>query len=201
MARSHRPVRRPLTASRALLALAVAGGVALTPLPATAAPDDPSTSREAAALVADRSRELEVVSEKVNEARERLDSQKAAAAKAAEAVDEAVAALKDAQDHVRTVARSAYTGSRLSNFEVMLGADSPEDLLDRVGTLDTIARYNGGVLDDATDAGVKAREARATAERAAAEAAASVRRVTAQQTRLDRQVAAYKADYERLLGE
>jgi peptidoglycan DL-endopeptidase CwlO len=201
MARSHRPVRRPLTASRALLALAVAGGVALTPLPATAAPDDPSTSREAAALVADRSRELEVVSEKVNEARERLDQQKAAAAKAAEAVDEAVAALKDAQDQVRTVARSAYTGGRLSHLEVMLGAESPEDLLNRVGTLDTIARYNGGVLDDATDAGAKAREARATAEQAAADAAASVRRVTAQQTRLDRQVAAYKADYERLLGE
>ena len=84
MARSHRPVRRPLTASRALLTLAVAGGVALAPLPAIAAPDDPSTSREAAALVADRSRDLEVVSEKVNEARERLDQQKAAAAKAAD---------------------------------------------------------------------------------------------------------------------
>jgi cell wall-associated NlpC family hydrolase len=201
MARSHRPVRRPLTASRALLTLAVAGGVVFAPLPVSAAPDDPSTSREAAALVADRSRALEVVSEKVNEARERLDQQKAAATEAAAAVKEAVAALDAARDQVRTVARSAYTGSQLTAFEVMLGSESPKDLLDRVGTLDTIARYNGGVLADATDAGEQAREARKAADEAATRAAALVKQVTTEQKRLDRQVAAYKADYQRLRSE
>src|SRR3954452_7243533 len=201
MARSHRPVRRPLTASRPLLTLAVAGGVVFSPMPAFAAPDDPSTSREAAALVADRSRALEAVSEKVNEARERLDQQKTAARKAAAAVDAAVKELRTAREKVRTVARSAYTGSQLSTLEVMLGAESPKDMLDRVGTLDTIARYNGGVLDDATDAGAQARKARATADAAAEEAAALVRKVSTEQKRLDKQVAAYKADYERLLGE
>jgi cell wall-associated NlpC family hydrolase len=201
MARSSRPVRRLLPAHRALLTLAVAGGVVLAPLPVSAAPDDPSTSRQAAALVADRSHDLEVVSEQVNEARERLRLQKDAAAAAADRVDDAVAALADARDKVRTVARSAYTGRTLSGLQVMLASNSPADLMDRVGTLDTIARYNDGVLDDATDAGARARDAREAADAAAVEAAALVRRVTAQQKSLDEQVAAYKADYDRLLGE
>jgi cell wall-associated NlpC family hydrolase len=201
MARSCRPARRPLTASRALLTLALAGGVAFTPLPAAADPETPLTSSEAAARVAEKGRELEIVSERVNEARERLKAQKAAADAAATKVAEAVAALDAAQEQVRTVARSAWTGSQLTSLEVMLGSQSPEDLLDRVGTLNTIARYNGGVLDDATDAGEKARRAREAADAAATEAATQVRRVTAQQERLDEQVAAFKADYQRLLRE
>jgi peptidoglycan DL-endopeptidase CwlO len=194
MARSSRPVRRPLIAHRALLTLAVAGAVVLAPLPVSAAPDDPSTSREAATLVADRSHKLEVVSEQVNEARERLEKQQAAAERAAAAVTEAVAALGDAQQQVRTVARSAYTGSQLTTIEVMLASESPKDLLDRVGTLDTIARYNGGVLHDATSADERARRARAAADAAAIKAASLVRRVTAQQATLDKLVADLKAD-------
>jgi cell wall-associated NlpC family hydrolase len=201
MARSSRPVRRPLIAHRALLTLAVTGAVALAPLPVSAAPDDPSTSREAATLVAERSRRLEVVSERVNEARERLGQQKAAAEKAAAELTEAVAALDDARQQVRTVARSAWTGSQLTPVEVLLASESPEDLLDRVGILDTIARHSGDVLADAAAADERARRAREAADAAATEAAAMVRRVTAQQARLDEQVARYKADYERLLGE
>jgi peptidoglycan DL-endopeptidase CwlO len=201
MARPHHPARTPLRPSRTLLAAAIAGGIALTPLPATADPETPLTSSEAAARLADKGRELEVVSEQVNEAREQLASQKDAAEAAAADVADALAALDDARQQVRTVARGAYTGSSLTTFEVMLASKDPEDLLDRVGMLTTVARYNGGVLDDATAAGAQAREARATAEAAADEATALVRRVTAQQAVLDRQVDTYKADYERLLAE
>ena len=201
MARPHHPARTPLRPSRTLLAAAIAGGIALTPLPATADPETPLTSSEAAARLADKGRELEIVSEQVNEAREKLARQRDVAEAAAADVAEAVAALDDARQKVRTVARGAWTGSSLTTFEVMLASENPEDLLDRVGMLTTVARYNGGVLDDATAAGEQAREARATAEEAAAEATALVRRVTAQQSVLDRQVDTYKADYERLLAE
>jgi cell wall-associated NlpC family hydrolase len=179
----------------------VAGGVALTPLPAVADPETPSTSREAARLVAEEGRKLEVVSENVNEARELLERQRAAADEAAAAVAEAVAALDAAREKVRTVARGAYTGSQLTALQVLLASESPEGVLDRVGTLSTIARYNGGVLEDAAVAGQEARRAREAADEAATEAAALVRRVTTQQARLDRQVAEYKADYRRLLAE
>jgi cell wall-associated NlpC family hydrolase len=99
------------------------------------------------------------------------------------------------------VARSAWTGSRLSAIELLLASESPGDLLNRAGILDAIARYNDGVLTGAATADAEARRARAAAEAAAIEAAALVSRVTSQQDRLDRQVAAYKTDYERLLHE
>jgi cell wall-associated NlpC family hydrolase len=184
-----------------MVALAVAGGVALTPLPAGADPEDPLTSSRAAALVAERGRDLEVITEQVNEARERLRQQQDAAERAAEEVEAALADLDDARAQVISVARGAWTGSQLTAFEAMLGSESPEDLLDRVGTLQTIARYNGVVLTEAAAADEQAREARAVAEAAATRAAAQVRRVSAQQDVLDRQIAEYKADYERLLAE
>ena len=63
MARLHRPVRRTARPSRPLLALMLAGGVVLAPLPAAADPEEPQTAGQAAQLVADKARELEVVSE------------------------------------------------------------------------------------------------------------------------------------------
>lgn len=200
MARPPRPIRRTPRTTRPLLALVLAGGVALTPLPAAADPEEPLTSSTAARLVAEKGRELEVVTEQVNEARERLTQQREAAEQARAEVAEAEAALEDARARVRAVARGAWTGSQLTAIEVLLASDSPEDLLDRVGTLQAIARHNGGVLGDATAAGEQARRARTAAEDAAAEAATLVRRVTAQQASLDRQIEAYKEDYERLLA-
>src|SRR4051795_6302947 len=67
MASSRIPARR-----RILLTAVAACGVALVPSPGVAAPSDPSTSAEAAQLVAARAHDLEVVSEQVNEAREQL---------------------------------------------------------------------------------------------------------------------------------
>ena len=200
MARPHRLVRRPRGSSRALVALGLACGLAFVPVPAAADPEEPLSSSAAARMVAEKGRELEVVSEQVNEARERLAAQRTAAEQARGEVTEAEAALEDARAGVRAVARGAWTGSQLTTVEVLLASSSPEDLLDRVGTLQTIARHTGGVLGDATTAGDQARRARAAAETGAAEAAAQVRRVTAQQATLDRQIEVYKAGYERLLA-
>jgi peptidoglycan DL-endopeptidase CwlO len=199
MARAHSPARRATT-GRALITLLVAGGLAFTPLPASADPE-PTDSREAAALVADRSRQLEIVSEKVNEARERLRIQRAAAEQAEADLAAAEESLGDAQAKVRTVARSAWTGSQAGTLEIMLSSTSPEELLHRVGTLDTIARYNGGVLTAASSASAAANEAQAAAARAAEEARSLVRRVAAQQESLDQQVAEYKDDYRRLAAQ
>src|SRR3954471_3229628 len=105
----------PLPARRRILVTALAAcGVALVPSPGVAAPSDPSTSAEAAQLVAARAHDLEVVSEQVNEAREQLTLQKAAATQAAQRVLVAETALTGARVQVAAVARSAYTGGRLS---------------------------------------------------------------------------------------
>ncbi|WP_222264785.1 C40 family peptidase [Modestobacter marinus] len=195
MARSHSPARRRATPRRVLLTLLVAGGVALTPLPALA---DPTTSGEAATLVAEKAHELEVVTEQFNDAREELKAKQAAADEAAAQAEAAETALTTARDSVREVARSAYTGERLSTLEAMLSSSSSDELMDRVGTLDVIAAHNTEVLAAAQAADDTAKQAQDAAARAAADARGQVDRVAAQQSDLNAQIADYQAQYERL---
>ncbi|MGR6964721.1 C40 family peptidase [Geodermatophilus sp. URMC 61] len=199
MASAPTPARRAVP--RIVIGLIAAGGLTLTTVPAAASPEDPETSAEAAALVAERAHDLEVVTERFNEAREQLRATQDAAAQAARDVAAAEAALAAAREQVRAVARGAWTGDRLTTLSAVLTADSPDELLDRVGTLQAIADHTNGVLGGAVQATDSAAAARSAAERTAAEAAALLDRVAAQQADLDRQVATFQAVYDRLAAE
>src|SRR5687767_8480409 len=200
MASSRTPARRRATGRRALLALFTAGGVVLTALPAAAEPE-PTTSQQAATLVAARAHDLEVLTEKFNEAREQLKVTREAAALAAEELEAAQADLAEARDHVRAVARNAWTGDRLGPLQAMLTSESADELLDRVGTLQTIADHNNGVLGGAQQATAEADRAKAASEQLAVDAQAQVDRLTTQKQELDAQIAVYQAVYERLSEE
>jgi cell wall-associated NlpC family hydrolase len=201
MARSLSPARRPLvTARRALVAAVAAGGLAFTPLPAAADPQ-PATSVEAAALVAARAHDLEILTEQFNEAREELATTREAADRAAQELVAAEAALAGAREQVRAVAYGAYTGERLAPLEAMLTSDSPDELLDRIGMLRTIADHNGQVLGRAEQTAADADRAKASAQDIATRAQAQVDRVAAQKDDLDAQIAVYQAAYERLSEE
>jgi peptidoglycan DL-endopeptidase CwlO len=201
MASTHRSARRGLTGRRVLLTLVAAGGVVLAPLPAFAAPEQPTTSQEAAALVAARGHDLEVVTEQFNDAREALTTKQAEAEQARQQVQVAEAAVGTARDQVRQVARSAYTGDQLSTLQAMLSSTSADEMLDRVGTLGTIADHNNEVLAAAQAATEQADAAEAAAEKATADAQTLVDRVAAQQADLNTQIADYKAAYDRLSAE
>jgi peptidoglycan DL-endopeptidase CwlO len=201
MASSRTPARRRTSGRRALVALLTAGGVVLTAVPAAAEPERPTTSQQAADLVAARAHDLEVLTERWNEAREELKTTREAAALAAEELEAAEADLAEARDHVRAVAVSAWTGDRLGTLEAMLTSESAAELLDRVGTLQTIADHNNGVLGGAQLATEDADRAKATTEQLAAEAQAQVDRVSTQKEELDTEIAVYKAAYERLNEE
>src|SRR4051794_22133939 len=201
MASSHDAARRRSTHRGVLVALIAAGGVALTPLPALASPDHPTTSAEAADVVATKAHELEVVTEQFNDAREELKTRQAAADEAAAQVGTAEAALTTAREQVREVARSAYTGDRLSTLEAMLSSSSTDEMMDRVGTLGVIADHHTEVLAAAQSADDTAKQAQDTAAKAAADAQAQLDRVTAQQDDLNAQIADYQALYERLDAE
>jgi peptidoglycan DL-endopeptidase CwlO len=202
MASSLTPARRRVfTGRRVLVTLVAATGVALSPLTALAAPETPSTSQEAAALVAARGHDLEVVTEEFNDARVELEALQAAAKEAADEVVAADEAVTEARDKVREVARSAYTGDQLSTLQAMLTSESADELLDQIGTLDTIADYNNTVLGAAQSATEEAAAHKATADQAAADARAQLDRVTAQQAALESEIAEYKAQYARLSAE
>ncbi|MCZ2823320.1 C40 family peptidase [Modestobacter sp. VKM Ac-2982] len=201
MASSHTSVRHGRNGRRALLTLFIAGGVALAPVPALAAPETPTTSQEAAELIAARGHDLEVVTEKMHEATDVLTSMKAASDAAAAELVAAEASVVEARDHVRQVARSAYTGEQLSSLQAMLTSSSADEMLDRMGTLDSIAGHNNEVLGVAQQASVAADEAKAAAAKAAADAEAQVAEVAAQQADLNEQIAEYQAEYDRLSAE
>jgi cell wall-associated NlpC family hydrolase len=173
----------------------------LTPLPATAEPAQPSTSQQAAELVAARAHDLEVLTEQFNEAREQLLAAQQAADVAADELTAAEAARTEARSHVRALARGAWTGDRLGALQAMLTSASAEELLDRVGTLQTIAEHNNGVLGGAEQATDAADRAKAAAEELATGAQAQVDQVTARKSDLDAQVAVYQAAYDRLNAE
>src|SRR4051794_38056739 len=179
------PTRRRAVAARTLLAAAGVIGVLCSAVPAQAAP---GSSAEAADLVAAKGHELEVVTEQFNEARATLDSQRATAQAAAAKLEQAAAALGAAQQQVRGIARSAWTGDGLSPFQALMTSDSADDFVDRMSTLQLVAGHQNGIVEAAAGANATAAQAQAAAQAAAATAQATYDKVAAQQADLKKQV-------------
>jgi cell wall-associated NlpC family hydrolase len=190
--------RRPATARRVVLVLAAVLGVVFSTVPAQAAP---ATSGEAAQLMAAKGHELEVVTEQFNEAREALNAHQATAQAAAADLEAATAVLADAQQQVRSIARTAYTGQGLGSFQALMVSDSADEFVDRVTMLQTIAGHQDAILKNAATANVAAAQAQATAQAAAAEAQAQFDAVSAQQADLQTQVNEYRAAFDQLSAQ
>jgi peptidoglycan DL-endopeptidase CwlO len=185
-------------ARRGLLVLSAVLGVLLATLPAQAAPANPTSSAEAAALVAAKTHDLEILTEQFNEAQEQLKTAQAQAQTAAATLEKAQADLAAAQEHVRGIARSAYTGEGLGEFQAMLSSSSADEFVDRVATLQTIAGHQNEVLDAAAAANVTAAQAKAAAEKATTEAQAQFDAVAAKQKDLQSQIDEYQAAFDAL---
>jgi cell wall-associated NlpC family hydrolase len=190
--------RRPALVRRALFAVVGVVGVLLSTAPAQAAP---STSAQAAELVAARGHELEVISEQFNDARENLRAQQAAAEAAAAQLEQSTATLGAAQEHVRGVARSAWTGEGLNSFQALMTSDSADDFVDRMSTLQMVAGHQNELLGQAAEASVAAAQAQTAAQQAAAEAKAQYDDVAAQQAELQAQVDEYQALFDQLSAQ
>ncbi|WP_448626487.1 NlpC/P60 family protein [Geodermatophilus sp. URMC 64] len=195
-----RPNLLPITARRAVLALTGAIGVALVPVPASAAPD-PATAQEAAALMAARAHDLEAVTEKFNDAREELTAQQDAVRAAEATLAQAQADLATAQEQVRGIARSAFTGEGLNGFSALMTSDGADDFVARMSTLEMVAGHQNEILGEAAAASQVAAQAQTTAAKAATEAQATFDAVAAQQADLQKQVDEYQADFSRLSAE
>jgi len=195
----QRAARRPAVVRRVLLALTGVVGVLLSSVPAQAAP--PATAAEAAEIVAARGHELEVISEQFNEAREALAAQLSTAQAAAGELEQLTAELATAQQQVRGLARSAYTGQGLSSFQALLTSDSADSFVDRMATLQLVAGHQNGILEGAAAANVAAAQAHATASQAATEAQQQYDALNAQKAALEAEIAEYQAAYDSLSAE
>jgi cell wall-associated NlpC family hydrolase len=188
-----------LLSRRIALGLAALAAVALSPLPASAAPV-PATSHDAAALMAARAHDLEKVTEQFDVARDQLAAQQAKAKSAQARFRTAQAALAVARRQVRGIARTAYTDNG-GSFAALLTSTSASDFIDKVTTLETIAGRQNAVLGQVVAVSKAAASAEATAEQAVAQAKATFSAVAAQQAALQAQVTKYQADFARLSAQ
>jgi cell wall-associated NlpC family hydrolase len=196
--RRGRSVRR---SGAALLLGAVASlTVALLPGAASAAPPgtQATTPEEATKLVADANHDLEVVTEQLNDARDTLAQQQAAADNAGMAVADAQAQLAALDGQMRQIARSAFTGENLSRFNALMTSGSADEFLAQVNTLDAIAGHTDEMLAQVTAAAQAATQAKADADAAAAQAAQTLTDVSSQQAGLTAEIADYQAQYDSL---
>jgi cell wall-associated NlpC family hydrolase len=142
-----------------------------------------------------------VITEEFNEAREVLAAQQAVALATGTQLEQATVVLAAAQEAVRAVARSAYTGQGLGSFQALMSSDSADDFVARMSTLQMVAAHQSGILETAAGANVAAAQAAAVAREAAADAQAQLDAVAAKQVALQTEVAAYQASFDQLSAQ
>ena len=186
------------TARRAAVVLTGVVGVLFSALSVVPAQAAPATAAEAARLMAARSHDLEVLTEKFDVARERLAAEERLVAAATAKVKAANVVLGAAQNQVRGIARTAFTGSGNNAFVTMMTSRNATDFVDRMTTLQTIAGHQNAIVQTAATASLTAGQARATAHNAAVAARAQFNALAAQQASIKTQVASFQADFNRL---
>ncbi len=196
----HRPSRRRLLGRVALAGTAAALTVALLPGTAVADPERATSPEQAAQLAADAGRRLEAVSEQVNEAREVLSRQEAAAEAADRALVEAQDQLRDLDGQIRQVARTAYTSGddTFAGLDLLMTSESADEFVSSLATLDHIAAHTTGVLAEVGEAAAAAQRAQAEADAAEAEAEATLEELSAQEAQLEDDIADYRAQFDAL---
>ena len=156
----------------------------LAAMPAGADPTNPVTSDEAQQAWLDSSHRAEALNDQVLSAQESEQTAAAAAATAAgqvtqakQAVDAAHTAATSAdasaasyRDKLNAFANASFRGARMDQLSVLLTADSADDYLDQVSSLDRVAADTQQTLDEALAAKTAAQQAKAAADAAQATA-------------------------------
>ena len=153
-------------------------------MPALADPTNPTTSDEAQQAWLDSSHRAEALNDQVLSAQETEQAATAAAVAAGDQVTQSKQAVADAQGRAATAdaaaasyqeklnafANASFRGARMDQLSVLLTADSADDYLDQVSSLDRVAADTQQTLDEALAAKTAAQQAKADADAAQATA-------------------------------
>lgn len=180
---------------------AVLAGATLTVPVANADPPVPDNATEAARLVAELGRDLEILQEEQNEAQVVLDGYTADAAASTVALGQVNVTMSAINGRVRGVARSAFAGDRLGSFSAILTSDSPQEFLDRVNTLEFMSGRDGALLAQATQTRREAQTLNDAADAAVAASQAAVAEISARRAELESQIEIYQDLYAQLSAE
>lgn len=184
-----------------VICCAALAGAALTVPVASADPPVPDNASEAARLVAQLGRDLEILQEEQNEAQVVLDQYIADAAASTVALGQVNARLAEIDGRVRGVARSAFAGDRLDGFSAIFTSGSPQEFLDRVNTLEFMAGRDGVLLAQATQTRDEATSLNEAADAAVAASQAAVADIAVRRAALESQIKAYQELHAQLTTE
>lgn len=131
-------------------------------------------------------KKLEIATKKAEAAKKKEDI-------AVEKSNKAESAVVDSKKHIGKIAANAYImGSGFTDFDSILHADGPQDLMDRLSTLDAVGENNSSILlklkvaeESARLAKIEAQDARAEAVAARKEQADATARVAAAKKEAD----------------
>jgi len=177
-------------------------GATIAPLTAAADPPPlPDTASEAAQQVRDLEHELEVLSEQRNDAQVALDQHIATAAESTIAFGQVNISLAQIDGRLRGVARSAFVGDRLGSLSALLTSGSPQEVIDRVNTLEFMSGRDAALLEQATQTRDQAEALSDAADSAVASAQAMVADIAARTSELETQIEIYQDLYAQLSAQ
>ena len=141
-----------------------------------------------------------------NSARVRYEAARAELARATKEADaaaaafqEAMAAVKSAHDAIGRLATNAYImGGGFTDFDSILHSDGPQDLMDRLSTLDSLGTQNTQALFRFKTAEVAAREAKKVADAAEERQRVATEKVAAAKAEADAARDAQQKEVDRL---
>lgn len=205
-----RAVKRPVAGAAAPL---MAGFAAMTAAAAVAAmlqgPVHADPAQDALAKLSELSRQAEQTTEAMHTAQLNFD-EKLAAQQAADrvhaddqaALDSAKEQLSTYRSAVNRYAATAYMGGRTGGMDAILTAESPQQLIDKLGVQRVVSRDLSVQMDrfkaanEQADRAEQASAKSAEEARSAAEQAAAVRaELQSKQSRLQLQISVVKAQY------
>lgn len=194
----------------------------LTATPAGAQPDAPSEEEveEGKEKVEERADAVDDIKEKVADARERMDERAAEAQRlvekyyreqaelerarekyeqAKERLAEAEQGVEKARDRMAELAAQRYrSGGGLRQLGTMLGANGPQDLVDRMNAFEMLARKRSGTLDHTRAAEIVADVRRQQADAALTKQQRSTERVAELKRKAQRAAEEQRAEVERI---
>jgi cell wall-associated NlpC family hydrolase len=177
-----------------LPALAVTVSAVLAPVPAHA---DPSLGA-LAQQVEQQGRELDVVMEQYNQVNVQLTRTQAQLADVSAKIPPLTAQVDGAAATVSTLANHAYRGSQLSGFGAVLSAGSPAELIDRLDTMDVLARGQHRDIAALTEARGRLQDEKARLDGLVARQSAQQSDLAARKARIESQIASLKKQQDDL---
>jgi cell wall-associated NlpC family hydrolase len=170
----HR-LKRSVPATMTTAAMAVLA--TLIPTPAIADPALPGDAPTAAQQLAALNRQAEVLTERWHYARDQVNTRRAELERARTDIAAAAASgerARTVEDQYRgqvdRLTNASFQGARLNRLSALLVSDSPEEFLDQMSALDTLAVDNKQALDRLAGAVAQARQAEQSAHDAATRA-------------------------------